>query len=148
MKKRLTLLLATMMVILGCSDQADSNNEFVIPDDYKHSEAVIREIVKETVIQEIQSSKFMALFDTEPTNAMFIQTESGVLDLIHFKNKNGLNYKIELKEKKKGRYQYMIKNGADETVLDSSEKLFVHQTPEYIAFTKDEAVHKILSHIF
>ncbi|MBO8157730.1 MAG: hypothetical protein H0Z32_14985 [Bacillaceae bacterium] len=137
-----------MMVILGCSDQADSEYTFVIPDDFKHSEAVIHEIVKETSIQEIQSSKFMALFHTEPTDAMFIQTEAGVIELIHFPKKNGQNYRIELIKTKNGRHQYTIKNGADEAVLDSSEKLFIHQTPEYIAFTKDEDVHRILSHIF
>lgn len=91
----------------------------------------------------------MSLFKTKPNYAMFIQTDSGVFELIHLENKNGMEFTIGKKEGTDGRFKYTItKNGAEEQLFDTNTETYFNQNDEYIAITTEKELNEKLNKIF
>jgi hypothetical protein len=141
-------LLFLFTTVTGCS-QMDSN-KFVLPSEYSHAKGMLDTLNKQGIkIQEIKNSNYMALFQTKPNYAMFIQTDSGVFDLIHLENKNGKEFTIGNKEGTDGRFKYIItENGKEEQLIDSNAETYFNVNDEYITITREKELNEKLNNLF
>ncbi|WP_199618347.1 hypothetical protein [Paenibacillus alkalitolerans] len=138
-----------LILIVGCTQTA--SNEYVTPSDYRHAQDMLDKITKQGIeIQEINNSNFMAIFQTKPNYAMFIKSDSGILELVRLEDGNGKEYAIETRESEvEGRFLYMItRNGEEEELMDSNAELYFHINDSYITITREKQLHQKLSKLF
>jgi hypothetical protein len=141
-------LLFLLTTVIGCS-QMDSN-KFVLPSEYSHAAGMLDSLTKQGIkIQGIKNSNYMSFFQTKPNYAMFIQSDSGVFELIHLENKNGKEFNIANKEGTDGRFKYTItKNGKDEQLIDSNAETYFNKNNEYITITNEKELNEKFNKLF
>lgn len=140
-------LFILVTTITGCSQVESSKYE--VPSEYSHANRILIPLQEQGIkIQEIKNSNYMGLFQTQPNDAMFIRTDSGVFELIYHENENGNQITIENKTAPDGRFKYIITRNGKEQTFDSNEELFFNQTDEYITITREKELDEILKKVF
>jgi hypothetical protein len=141
-------LLFLFTTVIGCSQI--NSNKFVVPSDYSHATGMLDTLNKQGIkIQEIKNSLYMGLFQTKPNYSMFIQTDSGIFELIHLENKNGREFTIGNNEGTDGRFKYRIAiNGKGEQLLDANAEMYFNKNDEYITMTTEKELNEKLNKLF
>ncbi|MBP1990308.1 hypothetical protein [Paenibacillus eucommiae] len=130
----LVFILSTLT--LGCSQK--ESKPLVVPSEYQHAKDMLDHLHKEGLgIQEINNSKYTALFNTNPNYSMFIKTDMGIFELVHLERKNGKEIDIQ-EAADNGEYKYVIsENGVDQLLILGSENYF-NKSDEYITIARNK----------
>jgi len=131
-------------LILGCSQE--KSQPLVVPSEYQHAEEILENLNKEGLnIQEINNSKYTAIFNTDPNYSMYIKTNLGVLELVHLEHKNGKDIDIVEKEASDdGHFKYIIsEDGAERLEILGIENYF-NKTDDYMTIARDKDLDHII----
>lgn len=127
-----------------------TSDEFTIPSEYNHAKDMIVLLTDHGIkINQIKNSNTMALFQTKPNYAMFVESELGIFELIHLENKNGKDFTIEKKKASDGGFVYSIKkNNEPEQLYSTNEITYFNISDEYIAITRIKELNEKISKVF
>ncbi|MEH7125449.1 hypothetical protein V7127_19740 [Bacillus sp. JJ1773] len=153
-------LLSMVTLPIGCSKQESqvskelnenkTTNNLSIPNEYSHAKDIIVALTKQGLkINEIKNSNSMALFQTKPNYAMYVESEWGDFELIHLENKNGKDFIIIKKEETDGGYVYSIrKNDEPEQLYYTNAITYFNKNDEYITISRTKELNEIIRKVF
>lgn len=124
----------------GCTQQKAM--PLAIPSEYQHAKDMLEQLQKEGLhIQEINNSKYTAIFNTNPNYSMFLTTDRGIFELVHLEHKNGKEIDIVEETNDNGANKYVIReNGVDQVVILGHES-YINKSDEYLTIARDKGLN-------
>ncbi|RXZ78611.1 hypothetical protein EBB07_26235 [Paenibacillaceae bacterium] len=124
-------------LILGCSQE--ESKPLVVPSEYQHAKDMLNHLYDEGLnIQEINNSKYTAIFNTNPNYSMFIRTDMGIFELVHLEHKNGKEIDIAVEETDNGDFKYVVSENGVERLLILGIENYFNKSDEYITITREK----------
>jgi len=131
-------------LILGCSQE--KSQPLVVPSEYQHAKDMLDHLAKAGLkIQEINNSKYTAIFNEDPNYSLYIRTDLGTFELVHLEHKNGKDIDIVEKEASgDGDFKYIVSENGEERLEILGIENYFNKTDEYITIARDKKLnHKI-----